>query len=231
MDQDILEEKILVDKSVLKEWKEWARKGDMRVKGYRIIEAPRGDRIDRIKRARFMVVERPHGVVYQHSFGLISKFYEGIVEGKLYGTKCPKCGLVYLPPRAHCWNPECKLQETEWIEMPLEGVVVTYTIMAFAATPFLSELPFILAYVKVGDSVTALPIQLKEIDPVDVHIGLKVKIKFKENRVGDLMDLYAVPAEKPHPPPRSKEEIEWLKSELARVEEWVRKRFPEKFKK
>jgi len=112
--------------------------------------------------------------------------------------------------------------------MPTEGVIVTYTIMAFSATPFLSELPFVLAYVKVGDAATALPIQVKEIDPIDVHIGLKVNIKFKEERVGDLMDIYAVPAEKPHPPPRSKEEIEWLKRELKIVEEWVNKHFPKK---
>lgn len=223
---DELKEKVLIDKSVLKEWKEWARKGDMRVKGYQILEGVRGDRIDKIRRERYMIVERPHAAIYQHSYGLISKFYEGIVDGKLYGTKCPKCGLVYLPPRKHCWNPKCKLQETEWVEMPLEGRIITYTIMAFSATPFLSELPFILSYVKVGDSATAMPIQLKEIDPLDVHIGLRVKIKFKDERVGDLMDIYAVPAEKPHPPPRSEEEIKWLKSELERVEEWVKKHFP-----
>ncbi len=222
---DGLKENVIIDRSQLRSWIDWARKGDFGVKGYRIVEGVRGDRVDRLKKSRYMIVERPHAAVYQHSYGLLSKFYEGLINSKLYGTRCPKCGLIYLPPRAHCWNPKCKLQETEWIEMPLEGVIVTYTIMAFAATPFLPELPFILAYVKVGDSVTALPIQLKEIDPLDVHIGLKVKIKFKEERKGDLMDIYAVPAEKPHPPKRSEEEIKWLKSELARVEEWVRERF------
>lgn len=225
---DGLKEEIIIDRSQLKPWIEWARKGDFGVKGYRIVEGARGDRLDKISRDRYMIVERPHAVVYQHSYGLLSKFYEGLVDGKLYGTRCPKCGLVYLPPRAHCWNPRCKLQETEWIEMSLEGVIVTYTIMAFAATPFLPELPFILSYVKVGSSVTALPIQLKEIDPLNVHIGLKVKIKFKDERRGDLMDIYAVPAEKPHPPKRSREEEEWLKTELKRVEEWVTKHFPKK---
>jgi len=99
---DEFEEKIIVNKSVLNDWKKWARKGDMRVKGYKIVEAPRGDRVDRISRERFMIVERPHAVVYQHSFGLLSRFYEGLIEGKLYGTRCPKCGLKYLPPRTHC---------------------------------------------------------------------------------------------------------------------------------
>jgi len=218
-------EKIIVDKSNLKEWIKWAVKGDWGVKGYRIIEGVKGRKLGELEPQRYIIVERPHAVVYQHSQGLVSKFFEGLLEKKLYGTKCPKCKIVYCPPRAHCWNPECKLQETEWIELPLSGRVITYTIMAFSATAFLRYLPFILAYVQVDGAHTALPVRLTEIDPIDVYVGLRVKLKFIDEPKGELMDLYAVPAEKPKPPKREPKSIERLKKDLEKVYEWRERKF------
>ncbi|MFQ6076977.1 MAG: Zn-ribbon domain-containing OB-fold protein [Candidatus Bathyarchaeia archaeon] len=175
----------------------------------------------------YLIVNRPHGSLYNHSYGLISKFFKGLIEKKLYGTRCPKCGLTYCPPRAHCWRRGCRLQETEWVELPLSGTVITYSIMAFSATPFLRQLPFILVYVRVDGANASIPCRLVDIDPVDVNCDLKVDLHFIDEPKGDLMDIYATPAETPTPPKRTPKEIERLKKDLEVVEAWVRKKFPE----
>lgn len=74
---------------VLREWEEYARRGNWRSRGYRIVRAPAGNtRVGEEEEGEFMILYRPHGVLYHHSLGRVSKFFRGLVEGKLYGTKC-----------------------------------------------------------------------------------------------------------------------------------------------
>lgn len=220
-------EKLLKAKKYAPDWDSWLLKGDWTIIGHKIIEGVRGPRLDKLTPQQYMIAQRPHSTVYHHSFGLISKFFQGLVEKKLYGTRCPKCGLVYCPPRAHCWRRECRLQETEWVDLPLRGTVVTYSLMAFAATPFLKHLPFILTYVRVDGTNASIPVRLTGIKPEEVNVGLKVKLNFVDEPKGDLMDIYATPAEKPVPPKRTPEELKRLKEDMETVRRWLKRRFPE----
>ena len=75
------EVKIIEDKASLikKEWEEYARKGNWTVKGYEIVRAPSGPgRLEESKDADYMVIYRPHGVLYNHSYGLVSRFFKGL---------------------------------------------------------------------------------------------------------------------------------------------------------
>ena len=225
-----MEEKIVKEKSALKEWIAWARKGNWSIPGYRIVEAPKGPKLGETTTARYMIVERPHGVTYQHSLGLVSKFFEGLLNKELWGAFCPKCGTTYCPPRAHCWNPDCKVVETEWKRLPMRGEIWTYSVMLFSATAFMEKLPFVLAYVKVDGADTALPMQIKGVRPEDVYIGMKVDLNFVDEPKGDLMDLYGVPSGKVEPPEnaalqRDPESVERLKGDLEKTYEFVLKRF------
>jgi uncharacterized OB-fold protein len=187
--------KIIEDKAtpIIKEWEDYARKGNWTVKGYQVVRGISGPEVlGKGQEEEYMVVYRPHGVLYHHSYGLVSKFFKGLIDGKLYGAKCPKCETVYCPPRAHCWNPACKVERTQWIDLPLRGVVHTFSVMLFSADAFLEHLPFVLGYVQVEGAHTALPIQIVTA-PTNVFIGQKVEIRFREKRHGDLMDIYCVP--------------------------------------
>lgn len=180
---------------IRKEWETWARKGNFRLRGYKIIRAPCGPgTLDEAKMGEFMLIDRPHGALFQHSLGLVSKFFRGLLDKQLYGTKCPTCGTTYCPPRAHCWNPACRVAETEWVELPLKGVVHTFSVMLFSADAFLEMLPFVLGYVQIEGCDTAIPMQI-ETAPTDVFVGQKVDIKFRDKRMGELMDMYGVPVE------------------------------------
>ncbi|MFX0199478.1 MAG: Zn-ribbon domain-containing OB-fold protein [Candidatus Hodarchaeota archaeon] len=219
------DEKVLKEKKYPSNWDLWSLKGDWTIIGHQIIQGIRGPHFDKLTTQQYMIAQRPHSTVYHHSYGLISKFFQGLLEKKLYGTRCPKCGLVYCPPRAHCWRRECKLEETEWIELPLHGTVITYSLLAFAATAFLKQLPFILTYIRVDGTNASIPIRLTGIQPEEVNIGLKVNLYFIDEPKGDLMDIYATPAEKPVPPKRTPEELKRLKEDMERVRKWVQRKF------
>ena len=59
--------------------------------------------------ADLLVRFNPREIVHAHSYGGLSKFFKGLTEGVLYGTKCWDCGgpegNIWLPPRVHCYSP------------------------------------------------------------------------------------------------------------------------------
>lgn len=226
------EVRVIEDKAtpIKKEWEEYARKGNWTVKGYEIVRAPSGPgKLEESREAEYMVIYRPHGVLYHHSYGLVSKFFKGLIDRQLLGTKCPKCKTVYCPPRVHCWNPACRVAETKWIELPLKGKVHTFSVMLFSADAFLEMLPFVLGYVRIEGADTALPVQIVTA-PTNVFVGQKVNIRFRKERKGDLMDIYAVPARGQTIPKDSclheyKKNIEDLNRDLENTYDFLNKRF------
>jgi uncharacterized OB-fold protein len=188
-------------------WEPIVHLGLWAIKGHQIVKGPwGGGTVEQAKKRpprEFMVIDRASFAFYSHSYGLVSPFFQGLLKGKLTGTKCPKCGTVYCPPRAHCWNPECKVADCfdNWVDLPLTGIIHTFTVQCLAAAPFEHMLPFSMGWVQVDGADTTLPMLL-HIRPKEIFIGKKVNIEFmpKKSRKGDLMDLYAVaavPGEKP----------------------------------
>jgi len=217
-------DKVLKEKKPEERWNDWGRIGRWNVVGYKIIEGNKGHRPDELERARYMLVYRPWDVMYEHSYGLVSRFFEGLIEKKLLGTKCPRCGDVFCPPRAHCWRNKCKLTETEWIEMPMRGMLHCFTVLGFAGEAFLADLPFILAYVRVEGANTLIAGRLVGIDPEDVECDMKVEIKFVDKPAGTPMDIYFVPAGPP-PSRRSAQEKARMRTQLEPIRAWVKERF------
>jgi hypothetical protein len=214
-------------------WEKWARKGNWGIRGYKIIRAPKGPGpIEQAEMSEFMVIDRPHGVCYEHSLGLVGYFNRKLKEdAELWGTKCPKCGTVYCPPRAHCWNPACRVEETEWVKLPNRGAVWTFTPMLFSADAFLAQLPMVLCYVNIEGTNTAVPMNVV-VDPTGVFIGMELEIQFKpaEERTGDLMDVFGVPVPYQEIPEtsvlhRNPRDVEDLRRDLEKTYQFVEKVF------
>jgi len=210
-----------------KTWKGWGSLGSMNVEGHDIVESLEGPRLDALETGQFMYAYRPYDMMYRHSYGVVSEFFEGLLRKKILGTRCPKCGDVFCPPRAHCWRNECALQEAEWIELPPTGVLHSYTILGFSAEAFLRDLPFILAYVRMDGANTLIAGRLREIKPEEVECDIKVKLKFVAKPKGSPLDFYFVPAEKPTSR-RTAEQRRRLVSQLEVIEKWVKKKFGRK---
>ena len=86
------------------------------------------------------------------SFTAISKtndFVDYLEKGKVMGTRCKDCGLVFFPPRADCH--QCLAGNTEWFEVSGTGKLVTYSKLQFAPVGFEEDLPYCIAVLDYGD--------------------------------------------------------------------------------
>ena len=50
-------------------------------------------------------------------------------EGKLIGHRCPKCGLVYAPPRGYCPIDVIETTDADEVQLADRGVVTNYTVV------------------------------------------------------------------------------------------------------
>ena len=64
-----------------------------------------------------------------HVSPLAERFGEQLRGGQIVGSRCPRCGLVYVPTRAFC--PMCTVAMGEGDEAPLpdRGTVTSFTIL------------------------------------------------------------------------------------------------------
>ena len=136
-------------------------------------------------------VHRHYEIDYIHSYGEVSDFFAGLKKKRLMATRCPECGATWLPPRRDCGKCGAK---TEWFEAPLEGKVHTYSVLHFAAEAFLSEVPFVLAYIDLPGIDTMFLTRIKDCKLEDVHIGMPVRAKFRRLVDWTPNDVWFVPA-------------------------------------
>lgn len=161
--------------------------------------------------------------LYTIRHGLNSRFFTGLLEGKIRGTRCPKCGDIWVPVRTHCWNLDCDLVRTEWIEMPLTAKVHTWTVAGWSGRSSLKRLPIILVYAVIGDSKVAIANELHNVEPWNVEFDMPLKIVFKpkEERVGIISDFHFEPEDGWKPSPMN-EEKERIKQLVEPVYEWIK---------
>ena len=146
------------------------------------------------------IFEAPYRYVadYLYSYGEISKFFREVKDNKqLHGTKCPQCGMVWCPPRGFCSH--CYVA-TDWVPLTGKGTVIACTYCYFEATgeeqlPHHFDLPFIMAIIKLDGADTGFlhTVRSKEAKMGEVKAGTRVKIVWREPRLGKVVDFYFVP--------------------------------------
>lgn len=79
----------------------------------------------------------------------VNDFIGHLEEGKVTGTRCRDCGLVFFPPRADCHR--CLTDNMEWFEVNGKGRLVTYSRLEFAPVGFQDDVPYCIALLDYGD--------------------------------------------------------------------------------
>ena len=105
----------------------------------------------------------------------IEQFYKHILQGKLMGGKCEKCGKVHLPPRPLCDN--CFSNQFEWVELPHNGKLLTYTVIHVAPTQFQGMAPYAVGIVELEDG-SRIPGMVRGVAPEQINVGMPLTIDF-----------------------------------------------------
>ncbi|MBE0430488.1 MAG: Zn-ribbon domain-containing OB-fold protein [Dehalococcoidia bacterium] len=121
-----------------------------------------------------------------------SRFFRGLRdEKKIYATKCPSCGRVYIPPREVC-GP-CFARMDEWVEVGPEGVIEMFTVVRLPYTnPSTGEplsVPYTDVYVRLDGADTSLMHWLDETDEKKIAVGMRVRAVFRDKRTGTMHDI------------------------------------------
>jgi len=195
---------------------------------------------------KFTVVERtePMFTTYWASAGEVSPFFLAVMkEKKIIGARCPKCKMVICPPYMtrcpSCQNEDFSLVDLEvGVEMPQVGyMLVSPPITVFANARFAKYAPFGRGRVILGDSQSALPIQVFTttgfLKPGIFKAGTRVKVIFRKVRMGFSTDYFAVPLDEVPEKLRDKNGVEetalkWKSMEIGEPEltDAFKKEFP-----
>jgi uncharacterized OB-fold protein len=109
-------------------------------------------------------------------------FWTGGAQGRLMIARCATCRTYVHPPLPFC--PACEGRDVKSEAVSGRGAVFSYTVNHKAWMPDL-PVPYVLALVELDEQAgLRLPTNIVGCDPQDVHIGMRVAVRFEV--AGDL---------------------------------------------
>ena len=96
----------------------------------------------------------------------------------LVAHECTECGARFFDRRNAC--AECSGTEFRSVDIPTEGELLTFTIVAFAAPGI--PVPFVAGVVDCGG--TSVRANIVDIEPDAEHVQLGMKVKLKTFPIG-----------------------------------------------
>lgn len=118
-----------------------------------------------------------------------ASFYGFLEQRKLMGSKCKKCGALYLPPRPLCG--ECLGVEMEWIQFSGKGKLVSYSVVRVGTTTYEQkgygrDNPYCWGLVQLdeGPRISALLVGTDLSRPYSITIGRPLEVVFPEKPEG-----------------------------------------------
>lgn len=173
---------------------------------------------------KYLVLNDAMFTFYQRSMGELSPFFLALRdEKKILGCRCTSCGLVRVPPfLTRC--PECDFAPTELVEVGDTGKMLsTPPITYFANSLFQQQVPFGRGRVILEGADTALSVNFYTtkgiLVPGIVKKGTEMKVVFRNERIGEITDIFCVPTSELTPAQIAKKGLEESELSWERVEE------------
>ena len=125
----------------------------------------------------------------RYTYGLAGeRFFRALKdEGKIVGSPCTKCGIVYVPGRLFC--ERCLGELTEWIDVGLVGELHSFTFLFVDYDGSPREEPEIVVFIKFGDGCLVHKLSIE--NPDEIWIGMPVEAVLKPTlqREGSILDI------------------------------------------
>jgi len=143
-----------------------------------------------------------------------SRYYAGKVgsrffialrdEKKILGSRCPKCNIVYYPPRNTCGRCFSQLSEGDLLEIGLNGTLETFTRIDYEVVSVLARdhesihpqpAPLYFGIIKLDGADTGMAHLIGEVDFDQLKIGMRMLPVFAETREANILAIrYFKPA-------------------------------------
>jgi uncharacterized OB-fold protein len=101
------------------------------------------------------------------------------------GYKCVNCGKIHYPAHGRCLK--CKYQEFEDVELPSEGILLSYTMLK-APPSGIDKFALYLGIIDLGE--VRMTGQIEVSKPEKLQIGIKLQSKWQKVRVIDNIPNY-----------------------------------------
>jgi uncharacterized OB-fold protein len=123
------------------------------------------------------------GTVSFTSTTKVNDFIDRLEQGRVMGTRCKSCGMVFFPPRADCYK--CLSSDMEWFEVSGKGKLVTYSRLQYAPSRFEGDLPYRIAVLDYGDYKIFGRIA-NELAEEEIQLGMEMKTEVNRLPNGQL---------------------------------------------
>jgi uncharacterized OB-fold protein len=124
---------------------------------------------------------------YRRSVGpVVGAFLTGLRDGTVFGSRTA-AGRVVVPPLEY--DPDTGDEVSELVPVGQAGTVTTWAWVAEPLRKHPLDRPFAWALVQLDGADTALLHALDVPTPDDVRTGLRVRIRWSEERTGHLTDI------------------------------------------
>jgi uncharacterized OB-fold protein len=124
-----------------------------------------------------------------------ARFFDGLKEEKILGTRCKECKRVLVPARPFC--ARCFEPMEEWLEVAQEGTIISWSYVNYTYFGVTEEMiPIVPAQIRLdgtdnawGGRIGGFDIKDLELVNRKVKVGGRVRAVWRKEKTGSLDDL------------------------------------------
>ncbi len=123
-----------------------------------------------------------------------TRFFDGLKEEKIYGTRCGTCGKVFVPAKTFC--PDCYSDLDEWMDVSQEGTLKSWTLVRKSHFGQVRQPPYALGLIRLDGTDCEFIHFLGGVDWSDMQnareklkAGARVKAAWSKEKQADIHDI------------------------------------------
>jgi len=121
----------------------------------------------------------------------VNDFIDHLEQGKVMGTRCKDCGMMFFPPRADCYK--CLASNMEWFQVQGKGKLVSFSKLEYAPQGFGDDLPYAIALLDYGDYKVFGRIA-NSVPEGEIEVGMEMETVVNKLSGGQLNFVFQKPA-------------------------------------